>query len=93
MHDFNKVRTDHPQSSLADAESSHHPETSGYKIVADKEIPIDTTIVTCPFGLVITKELATRAVLAVLKTNDVPSEWTERQLVCTYVCLHWVFEA
>ena len=73
--------------------TSLYPEASGYKIVADEEIPVDTTIVTCPFGLVITKELATHAILAVLKTSDIPSGWTERQLICTYVCLHWMFEA
>ena len=63
----------------------HYPEASGYKIVADEEIPVDTTIVTCPFGLVITKELATHAILAVLKTSDIPFGWTERQLICTSV--------
>ena len=71
----------------------HCSDDSGYTIVAEKDIPPDTTIVTCPFGLVVTKELATRAISAVIKTGDLPSDWTERQLVCTYVCLHWVFEA
>ncbi|KAF9652445.1 SET domain-containing protein, partial [Thelephora ganbajun] len=74
-------------------DAQFRPDASGYKIVADKEVPADTTIVTCPFGLVVTKELATHAILSVLKTNEIPPEWTERQLICTYVCLHWAFEA
>jgi hypothetical protein len=96
MRDFNRVQcTNHLHSvlSLPDAPSPHYPDASGYGIAADKEIPADTTIVTCPFGLVITKELASYAILVVLKANDTPSEWTERQLICTYVCLHWVFES
>ena len=71
----------------------HYPDSSGHKVIAGKDIPADTTIVTCPFGIAITKELATRAVLTVLKTEEIPSDWTERQLICTYICLHWVFEA
>ena len=79
--------------SLSDVALPQSSDASGYKIIADKEIPPDTTIVTCPFALVITKELAADAILAVLKSNDTPPKWTERQFICTYVCLHWVFEA
>lgn len=74
-------------------DAQFQPDASGYKVIAEKDIPGDTTIVTCPFGMIVTKEVATRAILSVLKTKEVPSEWTERQLICTYICLHWVFEA
>ena len=80
-------------SSLSDVASLQCPDASGYRIVADKEIQTDSTIVICPFELAITKELATHAASVVLNTNEIPSGWTERQLICTYVCLHWVFEA
>jgi len=74
-------------------DAQFQPDSSGYKVIAEKEIPPDTTIVTCPFEMVITKELATRAISPVLNTEGVPSDWTERQLICTYICLHWLFEA
>lgn len=74
-------------------DAQFQPDASGYKIIAGKEIPADTTVATCPFSSTITKELATRAILPILKIEEMPSEWTERQLICTYICLHWVFEA
>ena len=94
-HNFNQVSSNHPHKRIVVVWRAlqHFSDASGYKIVASEEIPPDATIVTCPFRLVITKELATHAILTVLKIDDMPSEWTERQLICTYVCLHWVFEA
>jgi hypothetical protein len=71
----------------------HYTGDSGHKVVANEGIPADTTVVTCPFGITITKELATSALSSVLEIEKTPPEWTERQLICTYICLHWVFEA
>lgn len=78
---------------LADLVFSPHLDAFGYKVIAEKEIPADTTIITCPFRLAVTRELVTRAILPILKIDEIPPGWTERQLICTYICLHWVFEA
>ena len=42
------------------------------------------TAVTCPFGLAITRELASRSIPAALNTNGVLSERTERRPILTY---------
>lgn len=50
----------------------------------------DTTIVTCPLSLVITKDTASQALKTILGPDaHTPLDaWSERQLICTYLCFH-----
>lgn len=47
----------------------------------------DTTIVTCPFSLIITKHAALQA-LGTLLGHPPLDAWSERQLICSYLCFH-----
>ncbi|KAH0834002.1 hypothetical protein J3R83DRAFT_11238 [Lanmaoa asiatica] len=50
----------------------------------------DTTIVTCPFSLIITKDASSQALKTLLGPNaHAPLDtWSERQLICSYLCFH-----
>jgi hypothetical protein len=63
---------------------------SGYSIVAKQEIPADETIVSCPFSLAITPQVANCSLVKLLGTKDGEElkGLTERQLVCMYLCFH-----
>jgi hypothetical protein len=53
----------------------------------------DTKIVSCPFSLAITPELALE-VLRILGLSDwsrARDTWSARQLISCYICLHWIF--
>ncbi|EGO02860.1 hypothetical protein SERLA73DRAFT_165797 [Serpula lacrymans var. lacrymans S7.3] len=50
----------------------------------------DTTIVSCPFSLVITPELSRKALSLLMDGSAVLNVWTERQLICAYICFHWL---
>lgn len=60
---------------------------------ASDNLPADATVMTCPFTLAITPGLAKDALSEVFKTSAVHEKWTERQLICAYVCLHWVLSS
>jgi len=63
----------------------------GLRIVAAEDVPRDSHIVSCPFSLVITEQLAKSAVLSFLKNSVSDTEqWTERQWISTYIALHWI---
>lgn len=47
----------------------------------------DTTIVTCPFSLIITKHAASQALETLLGHPSLDA-WSERQLICSYLCFH-----
>lgn len=68
----------------------------GHRVVAAKDIPADTKVVSCPFDLVITPELSRKAVCSVLgdssKLVKESSQWTEREWLSTYLSLHWIVE-
>ncbi|KAI0339167.1 SET domain-containing protein [Trametopsis cervina] len=70
------------------------PVSSGYNLIARDSIPADSVIVSCPFSLAITPEFARKALISVLNLSaaqaSVLQRWRERQLVCTYICLHWI---
>ncbi|KIJ60469.1 hypothetical protein HYDPIDRAFT_98705 [Hydnomerulius pinastri MD-312] len=55
----------------------------------------DTTIVTCPFSLIITKDASLRALGTLLghgtESQSSLETWSERQLICCYICFHWFF--
>ncbi|KAF8130332.1 hypothetical protein EV363DRAFT_1219306, partial [Boletus edulis] len=61
----------------------------GISVLAPR-IDEDTTIVTCPFSLIITKHTSLQA-LKTLLGNDAHASldtWSERQLICSYLCFH-----
>jgi len=64
--------------------------SSGLKVLARDTVPADTCIASCPFSLAITPEVSKKALLTLLKSPDGLDKWTERQLICTYLSLHWV---
>ncbi|KZT69429.1 SET domain-containing protein [Daedalea quercina L-15889] len=65
---------------------------SGYSVIATQDIPSDTTVVSCPFNLAVTPDVSRRALISVLGSADTSlSTWSERQLICSYLCLHWIF--
>lgn len=72
-------------------------------VVATRAIPGDTCILSCPFDLAITKDLAMGAVKACVwdathvSDTKPPSAFpsridrlNERQIICVYVALHWI---
>ncbi|KAH9916275.1 SET domain-containing protein [Epithele typhae] len=61
---------------------------SGFKIVAGNDIPTDATIVSIPSALSITSTVSKSALRALL--NSQADGLSERQLACTYICMHWV---
>ncbi len=57
-------------------------------MVACNDIPADGTIVSIPFSLAITPEVARYALKQLLGHEQ--QGWNERQLACTYIVLHWI---
>ncbi|KAF9219357.1 SET domain-containing protein [Gyrodon lividus] len=53
----------------------------------------DTTIVTCPFSLIITKEASMQALRALLgpQSHSSLETWSERQIICSYMSFHRLF--
>ncbi|KIL70285.1 hypothetical protein M378DRAFT_1043956 [Amanita muscaria Koide BX008] len=66
--------------------------TKGISIIAIKDLQPDTTIVSCPFSLVITKTLAQTVLSKILdvETIIVKGSWSERQWISLYICFHWI---
>ena len=64
--------------------------SSGFNVVAKDAIGTDTSIISCPFSLAITPGLARQALIAVFEQAETLVGWNERQLVCTYISMHWV---
>ncbi|KAF5358992.1 hypothetical protein D9758_004838 [Tetrapyrgos nigripes] len=64
---------------------------SGFQVIADTEIPTDTTIVSCPFSLVITKKLAEEALLKLFNFPQAGLDsWSERQCIASYLGFHFI---
>ncbi|KAG9003526.1 hypothetical protein FRB94_003046 [Tulasnella sp. JGI-2019a] len=71
---------------------------SGTSVNAIDRIEQDTIVLSCPFSLAITIEKSSSALLTFLNANSregyavekLPSNWTERMLVCSYVVAHWI---
>ncbi|KAJ7368667.1 SET domain protein [Mycena albidolilacea] len=66
---------------------------SGFSVVASDDLPTDSKIVSCPFTLAITKDVALQA-LSVLLDSPSPlkdlTSWSERQLISVYLSFHWI---
>lgn len=60
---------------------------------ASDTVPADATVMTCPFSLAITPELCKDALSNVFKPSTLHEKWTEKQLICAYLCLHWVLSS
>ncbi|KAI0790317.1 SET domain-containing protein [Irpex lacteus] len=67
------------------------PVPSGFNVIARDKIAQNTSIVSCPFSLAVTPELARQALVAIFQGTEILQGWNERQLVCTYISLHWVY--
>lgn len=68
-------------------------DTLGSYVVATKDVTSDSTVVSCPFSLVITQALAKKAVLEILgDPSDLKAvDWSERQWISVYIVFHWIF--
>jgi hypothetical protein len=74
----------------------------GLSVIAVQDIPADETIVSIPFSLAITPEVARAALQSIRQSCNISlnyddftnnlAGWSERQLICTYICLHWIEE-
>ncbi|OJT10951.1 Ribosomal lysine N-methyltransferase set10 [Trametes pubescens] len=63
--------------------------------MAANDISADVTVVSIPFSLAVTPDGAKKALQETLKgfddvTAGALDSFSERQLVCTYLCLHWI---
>lgn len=65
---------------------------TGHTVITVDALEPETTIVTCPFSLVITPNLSRTALLTLLQNETIISNWSERQLICAYICFHWILE-
>lgn len=65
----------------------------GLSAIAQDTIDADSTIVSCPFSLAIDLECSLHALTALFGDSTLVDlqSWSERQLICTYICLHWIF--
>ncbi|KAH7909991.1 hypothetical protein BJ138DRAFT_1153968 [Hygrophoropsis aurantiaca] len=68
-------------------------DSCGISVIAQDIVPADTNIVSCPFSLAITRDISLEALYALMgeafKTDL--ENLSERQLICIYICFHWVF--
>ncbi|KAF8213884.1 hypothetical protein K438DRAFT_1706111 [Mycena galopus ATCC 62051] len=62
---------------------------SGFSLLASDNLPADSKIVSCPFTLAITKDLALQALSVLLHSIDLTG-WSERQLISIYLSFHWI---
>ncbi|KAJ6583765.1 hypothetical protein B0H10DRAFT_2096353 [Mycena sp. CBHHK59/15] len=65
---------------------------SGFSVVASENLPPDTSVVSCPFTLAITKNVALYALSVLLGSaaSSLLVTWSERQLISSYLCFHWI---
>lgn len=68
--------------------------SSGSSVIAERALEADSTIVECPFDLVITQTLAKKQVVQILGgfADGNASGWSERQWIATYISFHWIIE-
>lgn len=65
----------------------------GHAVHATRDLPKNTTVVSMPFKLAITREVASAALLDLRKLSldtDPFDGMLERQLICAYLALHWI---
>ncbi|KAJ3722676.1 SET domain protein [Lentinula raphanica] len=76
-----------------DANAKFFKNNSGFSIVAKEQIPSDTTIVTIPFRLAITRKTATEALTQILEPHSAIESWNERQCIASYLCFHRILDS
>ncbi|OSX56701.1 hypothetical protein POSPLADRAFT_1159712, partial [Postia placenta MAD-698-R-SB12] len=70
-------------------------EPSGYSVIASSDLPSDTAVVSIPFSLAITPTVSRAALETLFEASAAKlalDGWSERQLICSYICMHWVVE-
>ncbi|KAI0370920.1 SET domain-containing protein [Pilatotrama ljubarskyi] len=73
------------------------PVASGFNAIARNDVPADTAVVSIPYSLSVTPEVAKTALQQISSASGNAGAaqldgLIERQLVCTYVCMHWIVE-
>ncbi|KAG1838629.1 hypothetical protein DFJ58DRAFT_813464, partial [Suillus subalutaceus] len=83
----------HPLISLSKVLVARSTPKFGLSVIAQDTIDADTTIVSCQFSLAIDVECALYALTVLFGESSLVDlqSWSKRQLICTYICLHWVF--
>ncbi|KIJ57315.1 hypothetical protein M422DRAFT_23363 [Sphaerobolus stellatus SS14] len=67
-------------------------EPSGMSVKSTKEVPKDTKVVSCPFSLAITPQDCKNALSEIIDKTLLELDWSEYQLIATYIVLHWILE-
>ncbi|KAG8726327.1 hypothetical protein FRC12_023496, partial [Ceratobasidium sp. 428] len=72
------------------------PSSSGHNICSNSGIPPDTKVLSCPFDVAITAPQSRAAIESLFqdKAVNIPAiieGWNERQLVCVYIALHFIW--
>jgi hypothetical protein len=67
-------------------------DNTGMSVNTEVDLPPGTSVISCPFGLVITDELARTAITEAfdLATTDALKDLSERQVLCAYLSMHWI---
>ncbi|KAH7877122.1 SET domain-containing protein [Lentinula edodes] len=63
---------------------------SGFSIIAKTSLAAESTIVTTPFSLAITRKVAAEALVQILKNQSAVESWNERQCIASYLCFHHI---
>ncbi|TFL05437.1 hypothetical protein BDV98DRAFT_610907 [Pterulicium gracile] len=66
--------------------------TNGGAFHASADIPADATVVTCPFSLAITPQVAKKSLVKLLNGEKALEGWSKRQLLCVYLCFHGIIQ-
>ena len=65
-------------------------------VLTTEDMSHDSKVVSCPFSLAITPQSSKVALLALSKlnndTDDRLDTLSERELICTYIVVHWLLE-
>lgn len=76
---------------------------TGLSAFADTDIASDERLISCPFAIAVTPELARTAICAAASieagdlfwpagTSKAGERWNDRMLIGAYLGLHWVYE-
>ncbi|KAJ3932166.1 MAG: SET domain protein [Lentinula lateritia] len=63
---------------------------SGFSIIAKTSLPAESTIVTTPFSLAISRKVSAEALVQILKNRFAVESWNERQCIASYLCFHHI---
>ena len=67
----------------------------GLSLYTKAKLPRDSQVVSCPFNLIITAKLCRKSLIQLCRATDRSPEpfssLGEREIVCAYLVLHWIF--